>query len=611
MPTDEDANRGPYLLDWLKQPGNLRIAEYQRAYCWPESFITNFVKTFLAVGDDSGGQSGPEDIGHILLETHVENGMMVEEIADGQQRVLTFALLAVELLGVKEFPDPSPIEPAKSRIRSLLQMQTLSDRYSERPFLDIETLVRADEACGIIRKIVTRLSEDARKAAREKLRCVTVGITPIMVDPTNAKVDRCVERQFEALNTTAKPLNGGQILKARHYGSIADPDELFYLEESWQNISRVQDVFAPVTDLLKRNRLTNDEFVDAPNQDAWYWPGKGFVQSVQAILLGQDEWRHTLNMQGSERLDPFDRMEGIAAPSDSTYGDTKSAVIKHGQLWRADAPLDFAQGWGFFGMVGRLGFLYVDLAAGYESLLKHLEEYGTDSVPVFDGRNSLTRIFFTAVYEAVQTTAQINKTLPNLSDTDNELSAEDLAKYRIPLINALTRNKTDNVADLKTVKATLNDMLGVRYWLGFVKNEERGENSSGCVLTAVFSVLLCWIDRFGSYDWKDDTDPLPTITEATERTLTQLALWMILAARFDRACRYSTVLGRLHTKEAVEAARFSYDLDNAWWRFMKLVRNDGGVKNFFVGLRDFFDKDEVGKIEAPHNLRSLFAAYLD
>ena len=444
MPTDEDANRGPYLLDWLKQPGNLRIAEYQRAYCWPESFITNFVKTFLAVGDDSGGQSGPEDIGHILLETHVENGMMVEEIADGQQRVLTFALLAVELLGVKEFPDPSPIEPAKSRIRSLLQMQTLSDRYSERPFLDIETLVRADEACGIIRKIVTRLSEDARKAALEKLRCVTVGITPIMVDPTNAKVDRCVERQFEALNTTAKPLNGGQILKARHYGSIADPDELFYLEESWQNISRVQDVFAPVTDLLKRNRLTNDEFVDAPNQDAWYWPGKGFVQSVQAILLGQDEWWHTLNVQGSERLDPFDRMEGIAAPSDSTYGDTKSAVIKHGQLWRADAPLDFAQGWGFFGMVGRLGFLYVDLAAGYESLLKHLEEYGTDSVPVFDGRNSLTRIFFTAVYEAVQTMAQINKTLPNLSDTDNELSAEDLAKLLLVNVQRIDLIVIDN-----------------------------------------------------------------------------------------------------------------------------------------------------------------------
>lgn len=52
-----------YALEWLKESGNLRIAEYQRPYCWPESFITNFVRTILGAFDETSSNFGPADLG--------------------------------------------------------------------------------------------------------------------------------------------------------------------------------------------------------------------------------------------------------------------------------------------------------------------------------------------------------------------------------------------------------------------------------------------------------------------------------------------------------------------------------------------------------------------
>lgn len=600
MATAEHADRDNYLLDWLKQPGNLRIAEYQRAYCWPESFVTNFAKTFLAA-EGSDNHSGPEDIGLVVLETHDENGLKIEEIADGQQRLLTFALLAVELFGPSEFKDE------KSRIRTLLDIPTASGEPTEQPFLDVETLVRADEAHGVIRKIVNRLPEAVIQASRGKLCQITFGYTELKVENPNAKVDRSVERLFEAFNTTAKPLNGGQILKARHYGAIADPARLTELESIWQNKIDGKDekpkVFLPITRFpFNRAQPTNDEFIDASNDDAWYVPGYGFAQSVQAILLGQGNWWHSLNMQGQERLDPFDRMEGRFAGTDLTPVDAESSVLEHRRLWLADSPLEFAKGWGFFGMVDRLKSLYADLAAGYEGLTNR-EQNKTASGPGLDDRNELTRIFYSAVDEAIESMKPIRKYIDE--------AASNPERFKHSVIQAVVRNRTDTDKDREYVRAALNAMSEAHYWLGISKDTNKGENSSGCVLVAVFAVLLCWADRFGVHNWRDDEAPVPNFSEATKRTLAQLALWMLLAARFDRVCRYDTVLARLHTKDAVDAALFSHDLDNAWWRFMKQVRYDWQVKNFFVGLREFFDSKENDSYDPPENLRSLIAAYLD
>ena len=90
-------------VEWLQEPGNLRIAEYQRPYCWPESFITNFVRTILGAFDETSPNFGPADLGLIVLETYQENGNNIESIADGQQRLMTFSLLAVAVMGEKEF----------------------------------------------------------------------------------------------------------------------------------------------------------------------------------------------------------------------------------------------------------------------------------------------------------------------------------------------------------------------------------------------------------------------------------------------------------------------------------------------------------------------------
>ena len=49
--------------------------------------------------------------------------------------------------------------------------------------------------------------------------------------------------------------------------------------------------------------------------------------------------------------------------------------------------------------------------------------------------------------------------------------------------------------------------------------------------------------------------------------------------------------------------------EHAWWRFMRQVRRDEKVKNFFIGLREFFS--EEGNIVPSKELDSLIAAFLD
>lgn len=163
----------------------------------------------------------------------------------------------------------------------------------------------------------------------------------------------------------------------------------------------------------------------------------------------------------------------------------------------------------------------------------------------------------------------------------------------------------------------LDIMASVNYWLGIQANGHIAENSSGCMMTVVFSILLCWADRFEKCGWdsyKDDgqarsNGSLPNDPNSSLGTLRQLALWLFFAARFDPRCRYSTILTRLHIDDAIAAAHFSHDLDNAWWRFMRQVRRDEKVKNLFMGLREFFS--EEGNVVPSKDLDSLITAFLD
>lgn len=615
-----------YALEWLQEPGNLRIAEYQRPYCWPESFITNFVRTILGAFDEASSNFGPADLGLIVLETYQENGNKIESIADGQQRLMTFALLAVAVLGEKEFKE-KPDFPG-SRIGNLLGASTLrpgsvpsENKYF---FTDLETLLHAEEAYGTIKKVLDREllqqkdKDSVCKTLEENLRQVTFGLLELPVNSENAKADRCIERLFEAFNTTAKPLNGGQILKARHYGAIAIAQQLTELEKYWQNQSEYfTDALAGLTTSPFTNKpISNDEFVDSPNQDAWYWPGYGFVQAVQGILLRQDSWWFALNLQGGERMDPFDRMEGIqpAHPNCPNVNRNIDSVLQN-YTWKADAPLSFEKGWGFFAMTGRLKRLYADLVRGLESARSQTNQHDDKTALSLPERNLVTQALFFGVFDAIRTIRFVQAHI-NVEKKRNP-TREDFLPYKLRLINAIAREQTNTKTDIAEVDKMLDAMTSVNYWLGIQANGHMAENSSGCMTTVVFSILLCWADRFEKCGWdsyKDDgqaqsNGSLLNDPNSSVGTLRQLALWLFLAARFDPRCRYSTILTRLHIDDAIAAAHFSHDLDNAWWRFMRQVRRDEKVKNFFIGLREFFS--EEGNIVPSKELDSLIAAFLD
>ena len=612
-----------WVLQWLKEPGNLCIAQYQRAYSWPESFITNFIKTILAAIDPNNTNGGPADLGAVVLEVYeAKDGAPIEYIADGQQRILTFALLAVAVLGEDAFTDGESSD-CRSRIRSLLgasSRPSVGQCSAEcggvcsecgSSFCDLETLVRADEAYRIIRKVLDRELLDLG-VIRKNLKLVTCGIDKIEVNAEHAQADRSIVRLFEAINTTAKPLNGGQILKARHYGAIAEPEVLNKLESWWLD-EKDESPSDKRRDALAfsaaRVPVTKDEFVDAPNQEAWYAPGQGFVQSVQGILLGQDNWWSELNLQGAERMDPFDRMQGTQQNQPEVSVGDQSDVVKTLEHygWRADDPLVFAKGWGFFAMVNRLNDLFADLCRGLHSTKDQKSSRLDDDVDLdLAETNRVTQAFCRGLLDAIRTMHQVKKRIEKFKQLD------DKSVYKSKVIDAISRGKTNPDGETDSIDQTLGQMEEIKYWLGLNDGQQRAMHSSGCMLVVVFSILLCWADRFegkalgnGQSLRSSDADQLDHLDD----TLRQLALWLFLAARFDCYCRYASVLGRLHAAQAVGAAHFSHDLDNAWWRFMKLVRQDYGVKYFFIGLREFFNEYEGD--EAPKALNSLIASYLD
>lgn len=84
------------VVDWLSEARPIRIADYQRPYSWGEKLIVSFTDSILrGLYSTETGES--PDIGVIVIE-ETSN---CEFIADGQQRIMTFALLMIEALHLK------------------------------------------------------------------------------------------------------------------------------------------------------------------------------------------------------------------------------------------------------------------------------------------------------------------------------------------------------------------------------------------------------------------------------------------------------------------------------------------------------------------------------
>lgn len=206
--TPKDLKRS--VVDWLLERHPAAVADYQRSYAWSESHVTAFTETLL--DELSGEGTGAPDIGVAVVETtkYDEPEREVNTVVDGQQRLLSFALLLIEWCGDVVLRAEGDERNRSTRLRQLLHPHNL------------QSVIHARRTVRKIRNLLSRRPALTMLPAQERLTLLS-SVTFSVVEFERKAGDSpntAVSNFFEPLNTTAKPLNGGQILKAHHMGRI-------------------------------------------------------------------------------------------------------------------------------------------------------------------------------------------------------------------------------------------------------------------------------------------------------------------------------------------------------------------------------------------------------
>lgn len=586
------------VVEWLRGEDHVAIADYQRSYAWSESHVTAFVETLLdALADEEkGAGTRAPDIGVVVIEKTKSDETSSDtpssdtskearfHVVDGQQRLLTFFLLVVALCGETVCGTENGDRNRLSRLRQLLHPQNL------------ESVIHARQVARKIRNLLSRRPEfrALEKLDREGKLAWLAPVTFSVVEFERKAGDgsnAAVANFFEPLNTTAKPLNGGQILKAHHMGRILkdEPTQTWACQsryEQWFRRSAGQDFelrpFEPVC-FNTGERLSIERFIDSPVQDARYKLGCGFVQAVQALLLGQGDWWWEIARQGNERRLPFERLEGTrrnAAPNDPP--------------WRAAEPLDFPEAEGFFRMTARLGRIYDAYCRELSELtcLKSwAEKNGFADRPLLEEEDSDRRPA-RLVVSAARRLAAFGNVLEKWSAEGSRLQEETALRA----FCHFEEKKPATIAE---------QFLRAKSWLGIGREGENFHVTFGFLSVAPIAVALLWCDRFPS-------------SESDEDILRLLTLQLLFA---NIQAQSHSVLRALAVPEAVVAAHFSSDSQGALWRYLKTARFEGTVRP--RALESMLERMPGGREAVPSNvtpsdeeekalaeLRSILSQYL-
>lgn len=540
------------VVEWLCEEGHhIAIADYQRSYAWSESHVTAFVETLLdALADEErGAGTRAPDIGVMVIEKtksdETSSSDMPKEVrfhvVDGQQRLLTFSLLVVALCG-DAVCGPENVDRSQStRLQQLLHPQNL------------ESVIHARRTGRKIRNVLSRRPALTALPAEERLALLSA-VTFSVVEFEHKAGDgsnAAVANFFEPLNTTAKPLNGGQILKAYHMGRVLkdEPTQTWASQsryEQWFRRSSGEDFelrpFEPVC-FNTGEHLSIERFIDSPVQDARYKLGCGFVQAVQALLLGQGDWWWEIARQGNERRLPFERLEG-----------TRRNAALNDRPWRAAEPLDFPEAEGFFRTVARLGRVYEAYCRELSALpdfdgwsKEWRKETGFSRLPSLEEDDPDRRPARLVVSAACRLAA--------FGNVLEKWSAEGLRLQEETALRAFCRFEEKKPA------AIAERFLRAGSWLAIGQEGENFHVTFGFLSVAPMAVALLWCDRFPS-------------SESDEDILRLLTLQLLFA---NIQAQSHSVLRVLAVPEAVAAAHFSSDSQGALWRFLKTARFEGTV----------------------------------
>ncbi len=216
---------GDILRDALAGEGvSLRLPTYQRPYKWS-------VKSARTLLDDLLGASergGEYRIGSVILHENVSEGTL--DIVDGQQRIVTLALIALAL-GMPE---------EKRRVAEVLKFGA-SDTVSP---------VRIRENFRAIAERLRSVSEKERKKLRGLIRscegdaCATVVV--ICVKELSAAF-----RLFDSQNSRGKKVSPPALLKAYHLRAMSGTEE----KELRDRVKKWEGVSPRDIDLLFEGRL--------------------------------------------------------------------------------------------------------------------------------------------------------------------------------------------------------------------------------------------------------------------------------------------------------------------------------------------------------------------
>lgn len=583
------------VVEWLRGEDHVAIADYQRSYAWSESHVTAFVETLLdALADqERGAGTRAPDIGVVVIEKTQSDEASSDtpssdtskevrfHVVDGQQRLLTFSLLVVALCG-DAVCGPENVDRSQStRLQQLLHPQNL------------ESVIHARRTGRKIRNVLTRRPALTALPAEERLALLSA-VTFFVVEFERKAGDgsnAAVTNFFEPLNTTAKPLNGGQILKAYHMGRILkdEPTQTWACQsryEQWFRRSAGEDFelrpFEPVC-FNTGEHLSIERFIDSPAQDARYKLGCGFVQAVQALLLGQGDWWWEIARQGNERRLPFERLEG-----------TRRNAALNDRPWRAAEPLDFPEAEGFFRMTARLGRIYDAYCRELSELtcLKSwAEKNGFADRPLLEEEDSDRRPA-RLVVSAARRLAAFGNVLEKWSAEGSRLQEETALRA----FCHFEEKKPATIAE---------QFLRAKSWLGIGREGENFHVTFGFLSVAPIAVALLWCDRFPS-------------SESDEDILRLLTLQLLFA---NIQAQSHSVLRALAVPEAVVAAHFSSDSQGALWRYLKTARFEGTVRP--RALESMLERMPGGREAVPSNvtpsdeeekalaeLRSILSQYL-
>ena len=525
-----------FVARWLLEENRrTAVADFQRPYTWSESHVTAFTESLL----DSlfHPETSAPDIGVVVIEETSDTDFIV----DGQQRLLTFALLIVEWYGEEILGARKLSVRTWSRLRQLLRTNNL------------QSTIHARRIRRIIRNVCQRRSDASAASKGERLavlRSVTFSI--VAFERKRGETSNpAVRNFFEPLNTTAKPLNGGQILKAYHMGRIYKKNP----QATWERQSRYETwfrehaedeklglrAFSPIC-FNRDEPISVERFIDSHGQDAYYKLGCGFVQAVQAMLLGQDEWWWEIASQGDERQAPFERLEGVRR-DESTQVSARE--------WRAVEPLVFSEAEGFFRMVGRFARLYeaycLELWRLYDFLPANIQKRITDREFAEDDPD---RRPARLVCRAVRLMATFGGCVIQWGIKDDGRVRAEKALDRLCV---WVNDRRHDIIHWLNQPTT---------WLGLPEQVSMLEDFSNCygsIPTALYATALLWSDRFPEKDADAD--------------IVRLLMAQLLFSRFWS--RRNSVWKSLFMKEAVAAAHFSTNSQGALWRFLKTARYSG------------------------------------